>query len=175
MDDDDALPAESTAARIKNSSMSALFREVPQSPGSNEAAVELSADLLELHAKALKAAALTRVSTIRSILLQNDILKITVCADYRAHQGRLSLLFENVSSFDLLSLKVFVELEPSSENAITFKQLDPPSMISVNDEGRMQVAVDCMRPFSDLYPVKMRVSFMLANNSYKYRLSSHCA
>jgi len=167
MDDDDVLPAASTPTK---SSMSALFNEVPQSPGSQEAAVELSADLLGLHAKALKAAALTRVSSIKSILLQNDVLKVTVSADYRAHQGRLSISFENMSSFDLLSLKVFIELEPTSENAITFKQLEPPSMISVNDEGRMQVAVECMRPFSDLYPLKMKVSFRLANNSYRYRL-----
>ncbi|KAJ1400253.1 hypothetical protein B484DRAFT_406062, partial [Ochromonadaceae sp. CCMP2298] len=53
----------------------------------------------------LRAAALCRTPGVKSLLLCNDMVSITFSADYRAHQARVGLFFENVMNYDILNLK----------------------------------------------------------------------
>jgi hypothetical protein len=130
--------------------------------------VGLSADASRAIPALLRAAALTRGA--KSVIARTDILTISVTADYRAHQGRLAVFFDNTSNFDIMNLKVVVEPVKGATGCLNVKQQDPSVRVSPGEEGRMQLAVECVKPFSDAYPLEMDIRFTVSGNPYAYRV-----
>lgn len=130
----------------------------------------LTADVAAQLPVLLKAAALARGPTVKSVLLKNDVLTVSISSDYRAHQGRLAVFFENISRYDIQNLRVTVTPLPTSANAINVKQQDPSVRVAPAEETRMQLAVECARPFPDAYPLQMTVHFTISGNNYAYEL-----
>lgn len=118
----------------------------------------------------LRDASLIRVPTVKAALLKSDLLKISVSADFRAHQARLAVFFDNPSDFDIQNLKVAVACVASCAGCINVKQQDPSVRVSPGEEARMQLAVECLRPFAEVYPLEMDVRFTVSGNAYQYAL-----
>ena len=154
--DDDASSSPKSQARGRTASTSS--------------AAGLSSDVLAEVPKWLRAAAQVRVPTTKAVLLKSDLLTITVSADFRAHQARLAVFFDNTSNFDILNLKVSVACVASSAGAINVKQQDPSVRVSPGEETRLQLALESARPFSDAYPLEMDVKFTVSGSPYAYTL-----
>lgn len=138
---------------------------------SGDAAVGLTAQVTAQLPQWRNAAALARGAHMKVPLLINDIVRVTIVSDYRAHQGRLSVFFDNASAFDLSVFKATVSLSSTAEaGSINCKQQDAPVLITAGDEGRMMVAVECMRPFSEPYPMNLDIRFQLQGSAYHYCL-----
>lgn len=137
---------------------------------STSSAAGLSSEVLAQVPTWLKAAALVRVPTTKAVLLKSDLLTITVSGDFRAHQARLAVFFDNTSNFDILNLKVTVACVASSAGAINVKQQDPSVRVSPGEETRLQLALESARPFSDAYPLEMDVKFTVSGSPYGYTL-----
>jgi hypothetical protein len=120
-----------------------------------------SASLAKLD-EAVKTASLTRGLNNKTTLVDNEIMEITVAADYRAHQGRLNFTLYNKGNYDLSR----VEFTLDSTDALVIRVQAPSQRISSGDEGRVAVAVECMRPF--LSAPTASLSFSVENNSYRY-------
>jgi hypothetical protein len=118
----------------------------------------------------LRAAAVVRAPATKAPLMRNELLTISVSADYRAHQARVSVFFDNVSNFDILGLKAAVTVAASSQGAINVKQQDPSVRVSPGEEARMQLAVECLRPFADTFPLELEVRFTVSGSAYAYKL-----
>lgn len=132
--------------------------------------VGLSAEAQAELPKLLRAAALVRVAATKSPLLKSDLLKISVSADFRAHQARLAVFFDNISNFDIQNLKVTVACVASCAGCINVKQQDPSVRVSPGEEVRMQLALESARPFAEAYPLEMDVRFTVSGNAYQYTL-----
>jgi len=141
------------------------------SSSSSSSSVGLNGQAAARVPELLRAAALCRVASTKSVLLESDLLRISLSADYRVHQARLAVFLENVSSYEILNLKVTVAVVAGASPAsITVRQQDPSVRISPAEEGRMQLALECMRPFPEAYPLEMTVSFTVSGSPYTYAL-----
>ena len=98
-------------------------------------------------------------------LYDDGVLKATWSADYRAHQGRISVNFQNLTQDPMTNVSVFT----SGHESLQVKTKSPPSQINPGDEGLMQVVIDCMRPFPDLpfMEIKFETSNPYSKRSYK--------
>lgn len=137
---------------------------------SSSGAVGLSSEAASAVPGLLRASALVRAPATKALLARTDLLKISVSADYRAHQGRLAVFFDNISNFDILNLKVAVVCAASCQGALNVKQQDPSVRVSPGEEGRMQLAVECLRPFAETFPLEMEVRFTVSGSAYAYTL-----
>lgn len=138
--------------------------------GGGGAAVGLSMEAQQKLPMLCSAALLARNTGVAVSLLSNEIVTLTLTAEYRAFQGRLVLMFENSSNYGIAQLVACTELQPGAEGALTVRQQDPPVIISAGDTGKMQLAVDSMRPFSQAYPLSLDVRFTVASTAYHYRV-----
>lgn len=120
-------------------------------------------------------------SSTKAPLLRNEILSVSISAEYRSHAGRLAVFFDNLSDFEMVNLRVTVSAtNAAEESSVAHKQQDPPGHVTPGDEGRMQLAVECLKPFSTAFPLAMDVYFQLSTrgttsgdctgSSYHYRL-----
>jgi hypothetical protein len=141
-----------------------------RSAASSSGAVGLSSEATAALPALLRAAAIVRVPATKAPILRSDVLHVSVSADYRAHQARLAVYFDNVSNFDVQNLKVTVACVASSAGAINVKQQDPSVRVSPGEEVRMQLALECVKPFADAFPLEMDVKFTVSGSPYHYTL-----
>lgn len=100
----------------------------------------------------------------KSTLYQHATMTVSSLCDFRAHQGRLQLLFYNKSSYDFTSFEVKV---PGVEELV-FRQQGPAVRITAGDEGKVLLAVECLRPF--LESPRFEVSFVIGTTAYRFDL-----
>jgi hypothetical protein len=89
---------------------------------------------------------LLRSVTEKLLIFDNETLQIFYSGDFRTHQGRIALFFknksfykDNITNFNLTvqphaALKIV--LQPNIQNSIAF-----------NEENKIQIAIECLRPF----------------------------
>jgi hypothetical protein len=76
---------------------------------------------------------------------EDDNVMVSCLTDYRGHQGRIQIVVYNKGMFDLGGLKFEIPDSPS----FTIKTQTPVSTnIFPNDEAKLLVAIECMRPFT---------------------------
>lgn len=124
----------------------------------------LTADQIAAMEGHCKSACLVRSLTTKSPLLSTDLVNIYIAHDYRAHQGRLALTVSNKSAHDIQGLSATF---PSSD-AIVFKQQGLSSHLSSGEESIMQIAADCMKPFSE--SPTMELAFTLRGSNHRYQI-----
>jgi hypothetical protein len=124
--------------------------------------VELSQSQKSAMENYVKSASLVRGLTTKSPVLSSDILNVSVAHDYRAYQGRLALSVYNKSSFEVQQLQAHFE----ADGVLIFKQQGLSTKVDSGEESTLQIAVDCMKPFSEM--PKVTLSFICRGNSYHY-------
>lgn len=106
------------------------------------------------------------VTTSQKVTLyDNSTLTLSCISDFRAHQGRVQLFCYNKTNFDFSRTEVVV----GTVEELVVRQQGPAVVISAGDEGRVMLAIDCMKPFEG--PVPVTVSFYLGGMPYKYNLN----
>ena len=131
---------------------------------------DLTSDEVEIDAALVKkwctAACLARGTKV--VLFENNVVTVSLMAEYRQFQGRIAVFIKNncSSSSEIHSLDVNVAVAAVDGNALNVKQ-QPPSAtrIAFNDEVRSLIAVDCSLPFSS-FP-NLEVSFGINNSKYR--------
>lgn len=126
----------------------------------------LSAAQAEQLRKQLRNAYLTKGLNAKTTLVENDIVQISISHDYRAHQGRLVLAIYNKGNYELRNLQFDF---PSTE-AINIRTQGPAQRVSQGDEARVQIAVECLKPFTELPPATLTFSIEYTNYSYEIPL-----
>lgn len=100
---------------------------------------------------------------VKTVLYDDNHIKIQIQSDYRGHQGRLSLFFSsNQQHISNLSVTI-----PTYEHII-IKKIDPPANLPPDDETVSQLAVECMRPFVE--EPTFTVSFTCGRSNFSYNL-----
>lgn len=89
---------------------------------------------------------ITAAAGQRSVLYEDDVIKISVSAEYRAHQGRMSLFFQNLSGQNITKLSVKI---PEMDYLAVQIQA-AASVINVGQENCMKIMANCMLPFADV-------------------------
>lgn len=103
-------------------------------------------------------------AALKSVLYENPIVVVSVISEFRAHQGRLQLFVDNKTDKDFLQ---FV-LDIPTVDYLAVRQHNIPVVVSAGEESRIQIAVDCMRPFDNY--LSFSLSFKLSGVEYKYDL-----
>lgn len=106
----------------------------------------------------------TGVTNRKSVLYEDELVRITLSADYRAHQGRITMLIYNKTGADILNFKAVFP----SYNYLTIRAQDAPNRIVPAEEGKIMIAVDSMRPFAESPTFDM--TFSIGQAPYKYPL-----
>jgi hypothetical protein len=124
----------------------------------------LSASAAEKLRTALKTAAIVKGLNSKTQLIDNDQLEISVASDYRAHQGRIAIAIYNKGNSDLRN----VEFSVANSDALNVRVQAPSQRISPGDEGRVQIAIECLKPFREA-PLST-LSFSVNQSNFKYEI-----
>ena len=90
----------------------------------------------------------------------SQYIRFNFTSEYRSHLGRLSFQILTNSSTTLSRFSVAVSL-PSSEPADSVKlnvTQTPAESYSPGEQGRLQVTVECLKPFSGCPDMNMKVN-----------------
>ena len=96
-----------------------------------------------------------------TVLFENDLMKIVASSQYRAHQCRMTLMFNSISS-DITQFSASVS---EMEYARVQKQ-EPAARIPLADQTKLDLMFECLRPFS-VVP-DLTVSFSVGQTRYSY-------
>lgn len=96
-----------------------------------------------------------------SVLFENNILKIVVTSQYRAHQTRMTVAFNSQSD----EISNFSATVSEMEYARVQKQ-EPSARIAMADQTKLDLFFDCLRPFSEV--PDLTVSFSVGQKRYSY-------
>lgn len=96
-------------------------------------------------------------------LFENSVIQITLQSEYRAHQGRVLVQFHNKTD-EIQDLTATI---PSSIDYFRIQKNDPPTRISLADQGKMTLAIECLKPFSDA--PELTVSFTEVSRGVRTR------
>lgn len=98
-------------------------------------------------------------------LFENSVIQITLQSEYRAHQGRVLVLFHNRTD-EIQDLTATI---PSSIDYIRIQKNDPPSRISIADQAKMTLAIECVKPFAEA--PELTISFTEVSRGVRTRYS----
>jgi hypothetical protein len=73
-------------------------------------------------------------------------VRVSASAEYRAYQGRVAVFVLNKTSASLSSLGVTLPVV----DFLTLKKQDPGTTVQPNEEAKLLLAVDCVKPFVDV-------------------------
>lgn len=104
----------------------------------------------------------------KSILFEDNFLRVSVVCEFRGHQGRISLSFYNKASSDLNAFKISTTTNPAEAGHLNLRVNEPTGRVSVSEDVRAQIILECLRPFAE--SPKLSVCFSIDNSSYKYDL-----
>lgn len=109
---------------------------------------------------------LTGTAGQKAPIYEDEMIRVTMLAEYRAHQGRVTLLFYNKTGADILNIKlVFANLAH-----LTIRAQDPTtSRLVPGEETKALIAVDCMKPFAES-PI-FDLTFNIGQAPYKYPIT----
>lgn len=96
-----------------------------------------------------------------TVLFENSLMKILVTSQYRAHQTRMTLMFNSISD----EITNFSATLSATEFARVQRQ-EPSSRISMADQTKLDLFFDCLRPFSSV--PDLTVSFSVGQRRYSY-------
>lgn len=96
-----------------------------------------------------------------TVLFENNLMKIVVSSQYRAHQTRMTLMFNSISD----EITNFSATLSDMEYARVQRQ-EPSSRISMADQTKLDLFFDCLRPFSSV--PDLTVSFSIGQRRYSY-------
>jgi AP-2 complex subunit alpha len=96
-----------------------------------------------------------------TVLFENNLMKIVVSSQYRAHQTRMTLMFNSISE-DITNFSATV----SNVDYARVQKQDPSSRISMADQTKLDLFFECMRPFSEV--PDLTVSFSVGQRRYSY-------
>eukprot|EP00604_Paraphysomonas_vestita_P001033 CAMPEP_0174821540 /NCGR_PEP_ID=MMETSP1107-20130205/9052_1 /TAXON_ID=36770 /ORGANISM="Paraphysomonas vestita, Strain GFlagA" /LENGTH=853 /DNA_ID=CAMNT_0016038711 /DNA_START=353 /DNA_END=2914 /DNA_ORIENTATION=- len=142
-----------------------LDDDTPVSNNTNSGVVQgLSEDILPSLRKWFNSALISPPGKV-STLFENSVIQITTQSEYRAHQGRVLVLFHNKTD-EIQDLNVSIS---SSIDYLRFQKNDPAPRISLADQTKMALAVESVKPFSEA--PEMIVSFTEVTRGIKTRYS----
>jgi hypothetical protein len=104
------------------------------------------------------------VALRKALLVEDATLAIHYAAEFRLHQGRVCVFFVNNSPSGWTQFTATV----STTESLGIKKQDPATTLSPGEEVRMQLIVECLRPFDDS-PL-LEVSFLSAQCTHTYTL-----
>jgi hypothetical protein len=101
----------------------------------------------------------------KSTLYQDASIKITSTGDFRGYQARVSVQILNISQLvEITGLNVTI----TNTDALVIRKIDPAAKLGPGEEGVVQLAVDCMKPFEP--SPSMVVSFYVQGSKKVYPL-----
>lgn len=158
LDDDDDVPVVSVSVAPSHSHGHSLLDDSDDS-FTNSISTSSSSKQLDLWYKE----AISAAKNQKCVYFEDELLRVMIACDYRLHQGRIALLITNKTGTQLINLKV----SSSSSNAINIRVQDPnTTTLSPNEDAKLFIAVDCMRPF-DIIPI-MSICFNIGQAPYNY-------
>lgn len=101
-----------------------------------------------------------------AVLFENSAIQITTTSEYRGHQGRMLVVFHNRSD-EIQDLQVTI---PASVDYVRFQKNDPASRISLADETKMTLAIDCLKPFAEAPELIVSFTEVSRGTRNKYEL-----
>jgi hypothetical protein len=107
----------------------------------------------------LREAVLAAPGKISMFFDDSQYLRLNFTSEYRGHLGRLSFQILTTSPAALSRFAVSVAL-PSSEPADSVKlsvTQAPAESYSPGDQGRLQITVECLKPFAGCPDMNIRV------------------
>lgn len=161
LDDTDVAPppppsSSLTGAPSSSSSSSSSF--------SSSAGSSITPDKEAAVARALNMA-LVAPPGQKSTLYQDANVKITSSGDFRGHQARVSVQILNVNQLvEITGLNATI----TNSDALVIRKIDPAAKLGPGEEGVVQLAIDCMKPFADLPSIE--VSFYVQGSKKMYPL-----
>lgn len=161
-------PAQSAAPAAPVKTFDLLSMDDDEDTSASAGSTGISPALQAQVTEALHKAQLVKGMQTRATLFNNDILTVAVAHDYRAHQGRIAVFFNNKSNYQLDNFQVSL----SHNEAFKQQQSEPSRTVVPFEETKMQVSIDCMRPFNHAAtPLSMDVSFTVQGSTYRYPLT----
>jgi hypothetical protein len=109
---------------------------------------------------------MTGIPSSKASIYEDEMIKVTMLAETRAHQGRVTLLIYNKTGADILNIKLSFATLPH----LAIRVQDPSATRLVpGEETKALVALDCMRPFTES-PI-FDLSFNIGQAPYKYPIT----
>ena len=102
----------------------------------------------------------------RVLLYEDAYISIHTSAEYRQHHGRLTLYSTNQSGDTIENLQAQI---PEYEY-INVKQKDLQSRLVDSEEGRLAIAVECLKPFAEVPAFEVSFSCRATHSTHKYPL-----
>ena len=90
-------------------------------------------------------------------------MKIVVTSQYRAHQTRMTLMFNSISD-EITNFSATL----SEMDYARVQRQEPASRISLADQTKLDLFFDCLRPFSSV--PDLTVSFSVGQRQYSYSM-----
>ena len=101
---------------------------------------------------------------IKTKLYEDDIMTISVSSEYRIHQGRLTLIIYNKTGAEITNFKVTLPVI----NILNIRMQEATNRIFPNDEIKILLAVEALRPFDE--SPEFIINFTIGQAPYKYAL-----
>ena len=98
-----------------------------------------------------------------TVLFENNVMKIVVTSQYRAHQTRMTLMFNSISD-EITNFSATL----SEMDYARVQRQEPASRISLADQTKLDLFFDCLRPFSSV--PDLTVSFSVGQRQYSYSM-----
>ena len=96
------------------------------------------------------------------------MLRISAAAEFRAHQGRIAVFLLNKTSGTINNLAVNLP----TNDSLGLKKQDPPSVVQPNEEVKLLLAVECIRPFTEI--PELTFDFVTLSGAFSYNLLLPC-
>jgi hypothetical protein len=97
----------------------------------------------------------------QTVLFDNDLMKVVVSSQYRAHQSRMTLVFNSISQ-EITDFSATV----SDMDYARVQRKEPSTRIPLADSTKLDLMFECMKPFS-VVP-DLTISFTAGHNRYSY-------
>jgi Adaptin C-terminal domain len=104
------------------------------------------------------------VTQRRALLFENKYIRVTFAGEFRAHQGRTCLFFDNKGDMPMANFAIDVSTVDYAE----MKKQDVPDIVSPGETSRMQIAIECKRPFNE--SPAFQVMFTMGTDTHCYYL-----
>ena len=105
------------------------------------------------------------VALRRAVIYEDDAIAVHYSAEFRAHQGRVAVFLTNKSLSSWSDLHCHL---PSLDH-LAIKSQAPPTTCSRGEEIRLQLMIECLRPY-EASPV-LQISFSSSTqHSYSLRI-----
>ena len=97
------------------------------------------------------------------MVFENEVIRVSTIAEFRAHQGRMSIVFYNKGD-EITDFKA----EVGEVDYLSIQRQEPSSRISIADQTKLNLAIECTQPFADA--PELTISFAAGGNRYLYAL-----